>query len=659
MFSKRVKHYHQWLRSAIPLKAKLDQIPSDSIRVQGPTKRPSLGHLYPVSLVKERHRKGGKRKISRVLQSPVPSTQASPKVEASHRLKQAQHFSTCRKVQNGNPGVHQDFPGPRGVGIVDRSVGRIPSHPHPSKLKEIPKVLLQGPGVPVHLPTFRTGHSPPGLYDDRKGSETNGPLKRTQNSPIPGRLADQVPVPGGISKDTQAVVDLTQSLGWIINQEKSELKPTQVFSFVGYEYHLDSALVRPTHERWLKLQDLILRLKSKRVLTARCLMSLIGLLASTEKMVPEGRLHMRPFQFHLKEHWRYPQSLDNLLPWTEAIVAHLDWWQNPSNVMKGADLHPKDHSIQLFTDASNEGWGAHLDQSSTKGLWSEREKRLHINVLELKAVSLALRDFKDQCQNQTVLVATDNTTVVAYINKQGGTHSAEMCALLWKIMTWCHHYHITLKARHIPGCLNVMADLLSRSNQVQSTEWSLHPQVFKQICRKWFTPHVDLFATHLNHKLPLYVSPIPDPRAWNIDALNINWTNLTAYAYPPTALLHKVIQKIKQCHCLIIMIAPGWPGMPWFWDLVQLSTEIPLQLPVSTTLLKQSHNYVFHNNPQQLNLHAWCLGADNSKNKASLWRWQRELLPLSGHQQGPSTGQSGPYLKNGAEKIRWISPLHL
>ena len=119
--------------------------------------------------------------------------------------------------------------------------------------------------------------------------------------------------------------------------------------------------------------------------------------------------------------------------------------------------------------------------------------------------------------------------------QQGGTHSAEMCALLWKITTWGHHYLITLKARHVLGCLNVMADLLSRSNQVQSTEWSLHPQVFKQICQKWFTPHVDLFATHLNHKLPLYVSPIPDPRAWDIDALNINWTNLTTYAYPPTA----------------------------------------------------------------------------------------------------------------------------
>ena len=200
---------------------------------------------------------------------------------------------------------------------------------------------------------------------------------------------------------------------------------------------------------------------------------------------------------------------------------------------------------------------------------------------------------------------------------------------------------------------------LSRSNQVQSTEWSLHPQVFKQICQKWFTPHVDLFATHLNHKRPLYVSPIPDPKAWDIDARNINWTGLTAYAYPPTALLYRVIQKIRQCHCLIIVIAPGWPGMPWFWDLVLLSTEIPLQLPVSTTLLRQSHTYMFHSNPQHLNLYAWCLGVDSSKNKASLWRWQRELLPLRGHQQEPSTSQSEPYLKNGVGKILWIFPLHL
>ena len=144
-------------------KPNLVRFPLIPVRVQGPSKRPSPGHLYPVSPVKERNRKGGKCKISRVLQSPVPSTQASPKVEASHRPKQAQHFSTHRKVQNGNYRVHQDLPDSRGVGIVDRSVGRLPTHPHPPKLKEIPKILLQVTGVPVHLPPIRTSHSPPGL----------------------------------------------------------------------------------------------------------------------------------------------------------------------------------------------------------------------------------------------------------------------------------------------------------------------------------------------------------------------------------------------------------------------------------------------------------------------------------------------------------------
>ena len=66
----------------------------------------TLRKEHPVSSVKERNRKVGKCKISRVLQSPVSSPQASPKVEASDRLNQAQLLPTCRKVQNGNTRVH-------------------------------------------------------------------------------------------------------------------------------------------------------------------------------------------------------------------------------------------------------------------------------------------------------------------------------------------------------------------------------------------------------------------------------------------------------------------------------------------------------------------------------------------------------------------------
>ena len=613
--------------------------------------------MYLVSPVKERYRKGRQCKISRVLQSPVPSTQASPKVEASHRLKQAQHFSTRRKVQNGNSRVHQDLPDSRGVGIVDRSVGRLPAHPHPPKLKEIPKVLLQGSGVPVHLPPVRASHSPPGLYNDRKGSETNGPLKRTQNSPIPGRLADQVPVSGGSPSEHSGSGRPNSVLG--VDNKSGKIR-TETYSGVFVRGLRIPPRFSPckTHSREMAQTsgfDPTTQVKTcfdcKMFDVSNWVASLNGEngpggTPSHEALSvsPQGTLEIssvagQPPSLD-RSHCSPPGLVAKSLQCDERCRPSSQRPQYPTLYRRlkrrlGRSLRPKFYKGSVVGSGKK---ATHKCPRIEGGL--PGPSRLQGPVPESNSVGC-------------------DSTVVAYINKQGGTHSAEMCALLWKIMTWCHHYHITLKARHIPGCLNVMADLLSRSNQVQSTEWSLHPQVFKQICQKWFTPHVDLFATHLNHKLPLYVSPIPDPKAWDIDALNINWTNLTAYAYPPTALLHKVIQKIRQCHCLIIVIAPGWPGMPWFWDLVQLSTEIPLQLPVSTTLLKQSHKLVFHNNPQHLNLHAWCLGADNSRNKASLWRWQRELLPLSGHQQGPSTNQSGPYLKNGAEKIRWISPLHL
>ena len=151
--------------------------------------------MHPVCSVKEHNRKGGNCKISWVLQLPFSSPQASPKVEASDRLKQAQHLPTCRKVQNGNTRVHQGLSDSRGMGVVDRFIRRLPSHPHPPKLKEVPKVLPQVAGVPVHLPSFRTGHSPTSLYNDcSKGNEADGPHKGNQASPIPGPLTYQGPV---------------------------------------------------------------------------------------------------------------------------------------------------------------------------------------------------------------------------------------------------------------------------------------------------------------------------------------------------------------------------------------------------------------------------------------------------------------------------------
>ena len=144
------------------------------------------------------------------------------------------------------------------MGVVNRPIRCLPSQPHPPKLKEVPKVLPQVTSVSVHFPSHRTSHSPSGLYNDCKIGEADGPVKGNLISPVPGRLADQGPVSGrSTSKHSDSggpnsVLRLDNKLGEV------QTKPTQVFSFVDYEYHLDSAHVKPTQERWLKLQDLIL-----------------------------------------------------------------------------------------------------------------------------------------------------------------------------------------------------------------------------------------------------------------------------------------------------------------------------------------------------------------------------------------------------------------
>ena len=84
---------------------------------------------------------------------------------------------------------------------------------------------------------------------------------------------------------TQVLLKMCQQLGWLVNFEKSELEPKQVFGFVGYQFDLRSGWVRPTPDRWQILQEKILELLCLPACLVWQFMSLIGLLTATEKQV--------------------------------------------------------------------------------------------------------------------------------------------------------------------------------------------------------------------------------------------------------------------------------------------------------------------------------------------------------------------------------------
>ena len=107
---------------------------------------------------------------------------------------------------------------------------------------------------------------------------------------------------------------------------------------------------------------------------------------------------------------------------------------------------------------------------------------------------------------------------------------------------------MTLKAWHIPGRLNVVADKLSRLGQIIQTEWSLLPEVYQLISMRWHQPQIDLFAMRLENRLPQFVSRVPDSLAWVVDALSLPWEDLDPYAFPPVAILSKVVVKLRDSH---------------------------------------------------------------------------------------------------------------
>ena len=130
---------------------------------------------------------------------------------------------------------------------------------------------------------------------------------------------------------------------------------------------------------------------------------------------------------------------------------------------------------------------------------------------------------------------SDNTTVVSYITKQGGTTSVSMYLLAKEVLIAARDANIFLRAKHIPGELNALADLLSRMNSVVDA-----------LSITWDNPNVDLFATRLNNLFAVIVSTMADHLAVEVDAMSISLKGMYAFIHPPFDDVGASNREIKQ-----------------------------------------------------------------------------------------------------------------
>lgn len=401
-------------------------------------------------------------------------------------------------------------------------------------------------------------------------------------------------------------IEIFEKLGFTINREKSQLTPCKVIRFLGFIYDTEEYVLRLPKDKEQIIMRKLLEVKNSSKLTIQVLAGLIGILLAACPTIMYGPVYVKQLEYEKNkalEHHNKDFSRSIVL--SQSAKEDINWWI--CNLPQAKNSMSKDkYDTVITTDASLSGWGGESKGKTTKGSWSQNEKGLHINELELMAIYFCLQALIVD-SNINILIRCDNTTAISYINNQGGCRATGCNTIANNIWKWSEQRGIFLFATYINTKINLIADALSREDK-DSSDFMLNKKYFNRICREFYNPQIDLFATRLTAQCNDYVSWLPDPSSIAVDAFTIRWTK-SFYAFPPFCLLPRVINKILEDNAEGIVVAPLWMAQPWYPLFLNLCKSKILTFH-SKNLLWCPYENRTHNLSSRLTLMAAVLSAN-------------------------------------------------
>ena len=514
----------------------------------------SLGEGVSRSSPQTSHRTGSSD--SRLLQSPIRGPEGLWVLAIHHRPVYPEHIHRVTTLPYGDSSIRPTLHSQGRLDDLIGSSGCLPSGSNPPGIASVSSLHHGRSSVPVQGTVLRANNCPSGLYKAHGSNIRHSPSLRYQDPPIPRRLVDSSRIQDHLySSEGQAPASVRGAettsesrkviTGPISGHDLS--RNADLISLVHCETNRDKGSEPPQYNRGVSL---VPEPPSSSLATS-----------SGPPFVPypsgeggdaKNAITPASSQVQVELSRRLPShSLGSSVPGGSSMVVPSD----PTT--GGVDLSLPVPDLSFYSDASDVGWGAIIGEQQVSGVWTPSQKQLSINLSEMMAVQNGLLRFSQFLRGKTIALFCDNVTTVAYLRRSGDTRSQVLFLKAREILLWIESMQVTILPQFIQGSLNTRADLLH--------QW---PAI------------IDLFVTSLTARLPVFFAPAWEPKATGVDGFLQPWDNLQAYAFPPIAIIRRVLLKPRASHhCDLTLIAPFWPQREWFPDLLELLSDIPIELP--------------------------------------------------------------------------------
>lgn len=257
--------------------------------------------------------------------------------------------------------------------------------------------------------------------------------------------------------------------------------PAQIMDFLGLTLNSITMEVSLPEDKLHKLQLLLNWFITHQKVQRRDLEQLVGILNHAASVVKGGRTFTRRIldaMLSVDQHHHYVRL-------TVELCKDIKWWQSFASTFNGKSkiIDPRPLGISAFqSDSSFSGFGIYWNGAFRFGTWhpdatchvpqqySDFHRinpnipdnvKTNINFLELYPVLVAARLWGQLWRDKHIVVYTDNTQTMYFINK-GTCKNHTGMAWLRELFWISAHNNFYITSCHLPGQDNVIADCLSR-----------------------------------------------------------------------------------------------------------------------------------------------------------------------------------------------------